>query len=197
MGQEYVNINGAWVANKAKYVNINGTWVRQKAAYVNINGTWVQYYTDPASLIKLSFVQERFNSRYGFMDIQPTYVTIASGYSGVGTCAARSNSSFKLNAGDVITVSMMHTSVSGSTYISSTAGQAGRVYISDNKTFTLGTIYSIYDQKPSGTMGNYFQKTLTVPASGTYYFHIGVYGSASYDTHLIVNGIWINGHKAF
>ena len=197
MGNGYVNINGSWVETKPRYVNINGSWVRQKNGYVNINGSWIQYYTDPASQIKLSFVKERFNSDYGFIDIQSSYVTIASGYSGAGTCAARSASSFKLNAGDVITVNMMHTSVSGSTHISSTYGQTGWVYISSSSTFTVGTTYDLYDQRPSGTMGNYFQKTLTVPVSGTYYFHIGVYGSSSYDTHLSVNGIWINGYKAF
>ena len=197
MGNEYVNINGSWVATKARYVNINGTWVRQKSGHVNINGTWVNYYTDPASQIKLSFVKERFNSDYGFIDIQSSYVTIASGYSGADTCDARSSSSFKLNAGDVITVSIMHTSVSGSTHISSTNGQTAWINISTSSTFTVGTVYDIYKQRPSGTMGNFFQKTLTVPASGTYYFHIGVYGSSSYDTHLTVNGIWINGYKAF
>lgn len=197
MGQKYVNINGSWVSEKAGYVNINGTWVKQKNAYVNINGTWVQYYTDPASLIKLSFVKERFNSSYGFIDIQPSYVTIASGYAGAGTCAARSTSSFKLNAGDVITVSMFHSCVSGSTYLTSTAGQTGRVYISTSSTFTVGTIYDVYNQKPPGVGHSYFQRTLTVPATGTYYFHIGVHGSASYDNHLSVNGIWINGYKSF
>lgn len=193
----YVNVNGVWKEQLSKHTNVNGVWRQATTEYANVNGVWRTSYEDPASTIKLSFVKERHNSTYGFTEIQPTYVTIASGYAGADTCAARSASSFKLNAGDTITINMMHSSVSGSTLISNTNGQTGWIYISDSSTYTLGTTRDIYKQRPPGTMGNYFQKTLTVPASGTYYFHIGVYGTSSYDTHISVNGIWINGYKAF
>lgn len=197
-----IKVNGTWVPYTDQFIKIQGTWLPSLESYIKINGSWNAYiHSLSFQSVGIRFIEERFESMYGWIRHENDYLRIASGFVRYGTCVARTNRKVTINAGQTLKMNICHFALHQDGAITDPVAQRGIVYISPNPSYDLNdpSAQFIYDDPDSPGLGEvFFERSISVSRSDDYYIFVAIDGdSERYDTHMLVGQIYADDTRIF